>query len=268
MALQQKKAALLARIAELKSVLVAFSGGVDSTLLLKICHDVLKDQVVAVTATSALQPGRENEAALQTARDMGVRHICIQSKILEEAAFLKNTDQRCYHCKRHLFENLRTLADDLNLAYVAHGANTDDLSDYRPGFRAAEELGVVAPLLEAGLGKADIRHLSKELKLATWDKPAMACLATRIPYGTVLTPERLDQVNAAEAELAARGFQSCRVRCHGPIARIEVPPEDIDRFLDPALRRNLVAKLKAIGFTHVTIDLEGYVMGSMNQDLE
>ncbi len=268
MTLKQKKAALLTRIADLKSVLVAFSGGVDSTLLLRLCHDVLKDRTVAVTATSGLQPGHEREDALQTARAMGVRHIQIQSKILDQAVFLKNSDQRCYHCKRHLFENLRALADDLDLAYVAHGANADDLSDYRPGFRAAEELGIVAPLLDAGLGKSEIRQLSKELNLSTWDKPAMACLATRIPYGTVITPECLDQVNAAEAVLAAQGFRSCRVRCHGSIARIEVPAQDIDRLLAAGLRQNLVVELKAIGFKHVTVDLEGYTMGSMNQDLE
>jgi len=265
LSLQQKKAALLARIADLKSVLVAFSGGVDSTLLLKLCHDVLKNRVVAVTATSALQPGHENEAALQTARDLGIRHIRIQSKILEEAVFFKNSDQRCYHCKRHLFEKLQMMAGELKLEYVAHGANADDLSDYRPGFRAAEELGVVAPLLEAGLGKAEIRQLSKELNLSTWDKPAMACLATRIPYGTELTPERLQQADAAEAVIAAQGFRSCRVRCHGPIARIEVPPPEIERFLDPDFRKNLVAELKAIGFKHVALDLEGYAMGSMNE---
>ena len=156
----------------------------------------------------------------------------------------------------------------MKLAHVAHGANADDLSDYRPGFRAAEELGVVAPLLEVGLGKAEIRQLSKELNLDTWDKPAMACLATRIPYGTTLTPERLDQVNAAEAVLAAHGFQSCRVRNHGPIARIEVPEPDIERFMEPGFRKNLVAELKDLGFKHVTVDLEGYVMGSMNAELE
>lgn len=268
MNLSQKKAALLARIADLKSVLVAFSGGVDSTLLLKLCQDILNDRVVAVTAASALQPGHENDAALKTARDLGVRHIRIESKILDEAVFLENTDQRCYHCKHHLFEKLRDLADDLDLAHVAHGANADDLSDYRPGFRAAEELGVVAPLLEAGLGKAEIRQLSKELNLSTWNKPAMACLATRIPYGTQLTPERLSQVNAAEAVLTAHNFGSCRVRCHGPIARIEVTEPDMERFLESDLRKKLVAELKALGFKHVTLDLAGYIMGSMNWDLD
>jgi len=266
LSLQQKKEALLARIADLKSVLVAFSGGVDSTLLLTLCHDVLKDRVVAATATSALQPGHENNAALQMAQDLGVRHICIQSEILDQAEFLENSDQRCYHCKRHLFVKLRGLADDFNLAHVAHGANADDLNDYRPGFRAAEELGVVAPLLEAGLGKSEIRQLSKELNLRTWDKPAMACLATRIPYGTALTPQRLEAVNTAESVLAEHGFRACRVRCHGSIARIEVPESGLEQLLEPALRKNLVAKFRAIGFKHVALDLEGYRQGSMNRD--
>ena len=160
------------------------------------------------------------------------------------------------------------MADELGLAHVAHGANTDDLKDYRPGFRAADEMGIIAPLLDAGLGKQEIRTLSRELNLSTWDKPAMACLASRIPYGTPLTEERLRMVDAAEEVLQKEGFQSCRVRYHASVARIEVPETAVSRFLDPALRRKLVAEIRGIGFSYVTIDLAGYVQGSMNRDIK
>lgn len=268
MDLAQKKTALIRRITALKSVLVAFSGGVDSTLLLKISHDVLKDRVVAVTAISALQPAYEKEAAMEQARAMGVQHITIKGRALEDTVFVKNDRDRCYHCKRFLFQDLLSMAQELGLAYVAHGANTDDLQDYRPGFRAADELGIVAPLLEAGLGKQEIRVLSKQLNLSTWDKPAMACLASRIPYGTRLTGRRLEMVDAAETVLHREGFRSCRVRYHDTIARIEVSEADIPRFQDSALRRNLVEKMKEIGFSFIAVDLTGYVQGSMNQGIK
>ena len=268
MNLVQKKTALMSRITALKSVLIAFSGGVDSTLLLKISHDALKDRVVAVTAMSALQPAHEQEAAREQARALGVQHITIHARALEDSAFVKNDTDRCYRCKCLLFQDLLSMAHELGLAHVAHGANADDLKDYRPGFRAADELGIVAPLLEAGLGKQEIRVLSKQLKLSTWDKPAMACLASRIPYGTRLTGKRLEMVDAAEEVLHKEGFHSCRVRYHDSIARIEVSETDIPRFQDNALRRNLVGKMKKIGFTFITVDLAGYVQGSMNQGIK
>jgi pyridinium-3,5-biscarboxylic acid mononucleotide sulfurtransferase len=266
--LQQKKTALISRIKTLRSLLVAFSGGVDSTLLLKISHDVLKDRVVAVTATSALQPTHEKEAAMEQARIMGVKHHIIQSRALDHDIFVNNDTERCYHCKQFLFEDLLSMAKTLGLAHVAHGANTDDLRDYRPGFRAADALGIVAPLLEADMGKQEIRTLSRELKLSTWDKPAMACLASRIPYGTPLTAKRLRMVDAAEEVLRKQGFQSCRVRYHANIARIEVPETAVSRFLAPALREKLVSEIRAIGFSYVTIDLAGYVQGSMNREIK
>jgi len=266
--LAQKKKALVGRITAMKSVLIAFSGGVDSTLLLRMSHDVLKDRVVAVTAISALQPAHEKEAAMEQARAMGVQHVTIQGRALADTVFVKNNTDRCYRCKRLLFEELLSMAHDLGLARVAHGANADDLKDYRPGFRAADELGIVAPLLDADLGKQEIRVLSKQLNLSTWDKPAMACLASRIPYGTRLTGKRLEMVDAAEEVLHKEGFHSCRVRYHDTIARIEVSETDIPRFQDSALRRNLVGKMKKIGFAFVAVDLAGYVQGSMNQGIK
>ncbi len=268
MTLALKKTALIVRITALRSVLIAFSGGVDSTLLLKISHDVLKDRVVAVTATSALQPAHEKEAAMEQAGAMGVQHVTIQARALEDTEFVRNDSDRCYRCKRFLFQDLLVMADELGLAHVAHGANVDDLTDYRPGFRAAEELGIVAPLLEAGLGKKEIRRLSRQLELSTWDKPAMACLASRIPYGTRLIGKRLEMVDAAEEVLHKEGFRSCRVRYHDTIARIEVSESDIPRFQEDVLRRNIVEKIKKIGFSFVTVDLSGYVQGSMNQGIE
>ncbi len=259
---------LIRKIAALRSVLVAFSGGVDSTLLLKMSHDALKDRVVAVTATSALQPAHEKEAATEQAKAMGVQHVTIHARALEDIAFAKNDSDRCYRCKRSLFQDLLSMADDLGLAHVAHGANADDLKDYRPGFRAAHEMGIVAPLLDAGLGKQEIRVISRQLKLSTWDKPAMACLASRIPYGTQLTGKRLEMVDTAEGVLHKEGFRSCRVRYHDTIARIEVSETDIARFQDNALRRKLVKKMRKIGFLYVTVDLAGYVQGSMNRDID
>jgi uncharacterized protein len=266
--LAQKKTALIRRITALRSVLIAFSGGVDSTLLLKISHDVLKDRVVAVNAMSALQPAHEKETALEQAKSMGVRHVTIPARALEDTAFVKNDTDRCYRCKRFLFQDLLSMADELGLAHVAHGANTDDLTDFRPGFRAADELGIVAPLLDAGLGKQEIRTLSRQLELSTWDKPAMACLASRIPYGTRLTGKRLEMVDAAEEVLHREGFRSCRVRYHDTVARIEVSESDIARFQESALCRDIVEKIKKIGFTFITVDLSGYVQGSMNQGIK
>lgn len=268
MDLTQKKTALMRSITALKSVLIAFSGGVDSTLLLKLSHHALNDRVVAVTMVSALQPAREREAAMEQVRTMGVRHITIHGRALEDAAFVKNDRDRCYRCKHFLFKKLLSMAQELDVAHVAHGANVDDLKDYRPGFKAADELGIVAPLLDAGLGKRDIRVLSKQLNLSTWDKPAMACLASRIPYGTRLTGKRLAMVDAAEEVLYQEGFRTCRVRYHDTIARIEVPETDIARIQDSTLRRNLLEKMKKIGFSYIAVDLAGYVQGSMNQGIK
>lgn len=253
-------------ITALKSVLIAFSGGVDSTLLLKLSHHALNDRVVAVTMVSALQPAREREAAMEQVRTMGVRHITIHGRALEDAAFVKNDRDRCYRCKHFLFKKLLSMAQELDVAHVAHGANVDDLKDYRPGFKAADELGIVAPLLDAGLGKRDIRVLSKQLNLSTWDKPAMACLASRIPHGTSLSKKKLAMVERAEEVLHGLGFKHCRVRHHGNLARIEVSPAAFPDILTEMTAEHIVRLLRGLGYQYVSLDMEGYTQGSMNPE--
>jgi uncharacterized protein len=265
--LDRKYGRLVEALKKLDSLLVAFSGGVDSTLLLAVARDVLAERVVAVTVESPLHPSRERNQARRLARRLGVTHLLLQSETIGPTEFLANPKDRCYVCKQHLFRTLRPMAVDRGIHHIAHGANVDDLGDYRPGYAAALEMGIEAPLIDAGLTKTDIRTLSRRMGLETWDKPAMACLVTRIPYGTPVTLERLRQVERAEEALFDLGFGSCRVRYHGEVARIEVTPADIPRFLEVGLRRTVADKLRAVGFLHVALDLEGYRQGSMNLSL-
>jgi uncharacterized protein len=249
-------------LVDMESVLVAYSGGVDSTFLAKVVHDVLGLKSLAVIARSATYPASELEAAKALADKIGIRYIVIDTDELSSESFLANNKDRCYHCKSELFSKLVEIAKSENLAYVVDGSNYDDLSDYRPGNQAASELGVRSPLCEAGITKAEIRQYSKELGLPTWDKPAMACLASRLPHGTRITVENLERVGKAEDVLRRLGLKQVRVRHHGDIARIEVDLSDIAKLAEN--RAGIVKELKSLGYSYVTVDLEGYRLSGLN----
>ncbi|WP_303720837.1 ATP-dependent sacrificial sulfur transferase LarE [Malonomonas rubra] len=249
-------------------VAVAFSGGVDSTLLLKIAVDTLGSQkVLALTATSPLYPVYEEEESSKLSEIIGVRQMLIANNELELPEFVENNPRRCYHCKLKLFSNFLQIANQNGFSTLIEGSNQDDLGDYRPGRDALQELQVSSPLLEAGLYKAEIRQLSQELKLPTWNKQAFACLASRFPYGTSITRERLEQIERCENWLRKQNFTNFRVRYHHELARIEVPADELSRFLDDNLRQQLVIEFKSAGFQYITLDLQGYRTGSMNETL-
>jgi uncharacterized protein len=260
---------LEAIISERPKALVAFSGGVDSTLLLKVCRDVLgPENVVAVTGVSETYTPEEKRTAGRAARELGVRQILIETNELACAAFAANPADRCYHCKRELFGRIAELARSLGIGTVYDASNVDDLSDYRPGRRATEERGVVSPLVLAGFTKKDVRSLSKKLGLASWDKPANPCLASRVPYGTPITQEALDRIGAGERYIRGLGFLVVRLRHHGDLARIEVPAADFGRLLKPAVTRKIAVKLRSLGYLWIALDVEGYRMGSLNRAVE
>jgi uncharacterized protein len=268
MTLDQKQQTLEKLLTDLGSTLVAFSGGVDSTYLLWVARKVLgADRVVALTATSPTYPVHEFEESRSLAAAIGVRQLVVESNELKIPGFADNPPRRCYHCKHELFALCTARAKELGLARVIDGANRDDLADYRPGHEAARELGILSPLLEAGLGKDEIRELSRRAGLPTAAKQPFACLASRFPYGTRITAERLHQIDRCETFLREQGFGTYRVRYHGEVARIEVGSADMPRLLDPVVRNSLVATCKAAGFTYVALDLEGYRTGSMNAGL-
>jgi uncharacterized protein len=254
---------------EMEQVLVAFSGGVDSTLLLKAAADVLGDRVLAVTALSATTPDHERRDAANFTRSMGVDHLEIASNELTLPAFIENPPDKCYICKKSRFGELVRLASEKAIPWVVDGANMDDDGDYRPGSRAARELGVRSPLREAGMTKPEIRQLSRLLGLPTWNKPPYACLASRIPYGHSITPEKLKQVDAGEAFIRGLGLSwQVRIRHEENTARIEVETEAIARFMDKDVRQQIVSRLRALGFRFVALDLEGYTTGSLNRVID
>jgi len=266
---QAEKLARLERsIAKCGGALVAFSGGVDSTFLLRVAKDVLGAKLLAVTVAFPAVPAAEIRRARELARALKVRHLVIRTdEVMGMAHFHENPPDRCYHCKKAVFSKLIANAQALGFPCVLEASNKDDARDFRPGHRAVRELGVKSPLTAAGLSKADIRALSKERGLATWNKPSAACLASRIPYGEAITREKLRRIEKGEAYLVSLGFRTSRLRHHGMLARIEVPEEDIPRLVSGALRKRVARKMKALGFRYVTFDLEGYRSGSMNEVL-
>ena len=266
-ALHEKKLKLEEYLKELGSIAVAFSSGVDSTFLLKVAKNVLNDNVIAVTARSASFPKRELDEAVQFCEKEGIRQILVDIDEMSVEGFRKNPVNRCYYCKHEVFTRITEAAVNCGIKYVAEGSNIDDNGDYRPGLKAVEELGIKSPLRYAGLTKSEIRALSKELGLPTWEKPSFACLASRFVYGEAITEEKLGMVDRAEQMLLDLGFKQFRVRVHGNIARIEVLPEEISKLMEETVRSAVYKRFKEIGFDYVTMDLAGYRTGSMNETL-
>jgi pyridinium-3,5-biscarboxylic acid mononucleotide sulfurtransferase len=265
MQIENKLDRLKKYIKELESVAVAYSGGVDSTFLLQVVYDVLGNKVIAVTARSSTYPEREFREAVDFVRTMGGRHIVITSEELDIEGFADNPTNRCYYCKRELLTKVIAVAQSNNIRYVVEGSNVDDSGDYRPGRQAVRELGVVSPLKEAGLTKEEIRVLSKEMGLPTWQKPPFACLASRFPYGHKITADKLHVVDQAEQFLLDLGFRQVRVRHHGDVARIEVAATERGKFFDTDLLDRIYEKFKQLGFMYTALDLKGYRTGSMNE---
>jgi uncharacterized protein len=262
-----KLAALQTTLRDMGRVLVAFSGGVDSSFLLQVAVDVLGDDVVAITTRSPTAPEDDEAMAREVAAVLGARHLLNDANELDIPGYAANPVNRCYFCKGNLYEVCHAEAQRLGITAIVDGVNLDDLGDYRPGLRAAEERRVRHPLAEVGLSKAEIRTLSRRVGLPTADRPSSPCLSSRFPYGTTITAEGLRKVEAAERVLRGLGFRECRVRAHEPIARIEVPPAELARLAEPAVREVVVRELRAIGFGYVTLDLQGFRSGSLNEVL-
>ncbi|EGD47046.1 asparagine synthase [Ruminiclostridium papyrosolvens DSM 2782] len=254
-------------IKSLGSAAVAFSGGVDSSFLLKVAYDVLGKDVVAVTAHSSTYPEREMNEAKEFTASFGIRHRIIDSEELDVEGFSDNPVNRCYLCKNELYDKIQTVAKEENVKHILEGSNHDDLGDYRPGLQAVSEHGVLSPLKDALLTKDEIRFLSKEMGLKSWDKPAFACLSSRFPYGEKITQQRLRMIDRAEQLLMDLGFKQVRVRFHGDIARIEVGQEQFLKFIDSEIREKVYSEFKKIGFMYTALDLKGYRTGSMNEGL-
>lgn len=264
---QGKYRRLLGILRDLESVVVAFSGGVDSTFLGWAARDALGERAVLVTADSESYPEGELDEARRLARLIGLRHLVVETREVENPAYAENPPNRCFFCKEELFTRLEPLAAAEGFRQLVYGATVDDLGDHRPGMASARERGVRAPLVEAGLGKAEIRQLSRAFGLPTWDKPAMACLSSRFPYGTRITPEKLRQVDRAEAFVRSLGFRNFRVRHHGELARLEVDRAEMGRLWEDGRAEAIARRLRELGFRYVTVDLQGFRSGSLNEAL-
>jgi uncharacterized protein len=264
---EEKELLLLKQLSEFPSLVVALSGGADSAYLAWAAHRAMGEQALSVTALSPSYSAHDRAVVEEFVRQLGVRHEFIETHEMENPKYRANAADRCYFCKDELFAALDVIAEERDFAAVAYGVNADDTLDFRPGHRAASEHRVLTPLLDAGLHKTEIRQLSQRAGLPTWDRPASACLASRLPYGTEVTPERLALVERGEAALRELGFRQFRVRLHEKLARIEIAPEEMPRALSPQMAASITARLKAAGCTYVALDLEGYRQGSLNESL-
>ena len=265
---RHKQARMIADLRQTDSLMIAFSGGADSAYLAWAANQALGKRALAVTALSASFSEHDREQAQGFAAAAGIRHECIRTEEFANPLYVANQADRCYHCKDELFDKMEALASERGFAAIAYGINADDTHEFRPGHRAAAEHKILAPLLTAGLRKNEIRALSREAGLATWDRPAAACLSSRVAYGTAVTPELLARIERGEDFIRGLGFRQFRLRAHGELARVEIAPEELPRALDAETMRRIAAELKQLGFAYVTLDLEGYRTGSLNASLK
>ena len=263
--MEEKFSKLQNILREMGSALIAYSGGVDSTFLIKVAKDVLGEKALAIIAASATFPRLELEEAERQAQDIGIGYLVIKTEELRNPSFYNNPPERCYYCKRELFGKLQEIAREKGFKFILDGTNQDDQNDFRPGRKAGREFKVRSPLFEAGLAKEDIRILSRELGLSTWDKPSQACLSSRFPYGEVISEEKLRIVEEGEEFIRSLGFRQVRLRHHGQLARLEVDQEDIPKFFDNGIGEKIKNKLIELGYLYITVDLEGYRTGSLNK---